>query len=434
MIAGSIGHPNAMRLTAVGEASATAGALAAMNELQHGSGILATEELTNVVDQVSYGQVSHERVGDRELTVYEVLDFTKPDTYYLVQTSFEIVAARKNEAAKMFYDHLFEIAPHTRKMFDNVDLAVQGSMLMNMIAAAVKGLDRLDELKPVLVELGKRHRLYGAQIEHYAAVEACLLHTIETANVRPNPTKIVLNIEEIVLSIEEIVLNIEEIVINVEEIVLTIEEIVINIEEIVLSIEEIVLNIIEPTVDVRWVISNAIKVLCDLRHPDRAFLPHRVPQDPQLSRVIRLVHHHLRQQRLHRLVRIAARAERRLLRECCVVEARDAGDQPLMRRVECGAQLIERHASAGVVRRRHHVRADPGVVPDRLLAHHREQLVAHRDHVAEDPVAVVRAAGGADDALFVRDSVQVLVGGPLGKLQLADNGLIEAHRKSSVIG
>jgi len=57
---------------------------------------------------------------------------------------------------------------------------VQGSMLMNMIASAVKGLDRLEELKPLLVELGRRHKTYGVHIEQYAAVEACLLYTIET--------------------------------------------------------------------------------------------------------------------------------------------------------------------------------------------------------------------------------------------------------------
>jgi hemoglobin-like flavoprotein len=51
---------------------------------------------------------------------------------------------------------------------------------MNMIAAAVKGLDRLDELKPVLADLGRRHAHYHVTIDQYAAVEACLLHTIST--------------------------------------------------------------------------------------------------------------------------------------------------------------------------------------------------------------------------------------------------------------
>jgi hemoglobin-like flavoprotein len=65
-------------------------------------------------------------------------------------------------------------------MFAHVDIEVQGAMLMNMIAAAVKGLDRLEELEPVLAELGARHRDYGVRIEHFAAVEECLLYTVAT--------------------------------------------------------------------------------------------------------------------------------------------------------------------------------------------------------------------------------------------------------------
>ncbi|HWW61357.1 MAG TPA: globin domain-containing protein, partial [Thermoanaerobaculia bacterium] len=180
MIVGSIGHPQHMRLTALGEPANVAASVAALNERFEGSGIMATEELINVVDlAVTHGHVSHERIGEREFTVYEILDFAKPDTHYLVQSSFELVAVRREEASRLFYEHLFRIAPQTRSMFAGVDMAVQGTMLMNMIAAAVKGLDRLDELKPVLVDLARRHATYGVQIEHYAAVEACLLYTLE---------------------------------------------------------------------------------------------------------------------------------------------------------------------------------------------------------------------------------------------------------------
>jgi hemoglobin-like flavoprotein len=59
-------------------------------------------------------------------------------------------------------------------------MRVQGEMLMNMLAIAVRGLDRLDELKPALADLGRRHASYGVVIPHYAVVEACLLHTVET--------------------------------------------------------------------------------------------------------------------------------------------------------------------------------------------------------------------------------------------------------------
>ena len=182
MIVGHMGHPDHQRLTAIGDAATIAFAVANANQY-HASSILATEELVNIVESdIATGHVVHELLAgrDREHALYEILDFAKPDTHYLVQTSFEKVAARKEEAAQLFYTKLFEIAPQVRPMFANVDINVQGVMLMNMVAAAVKGLDRLDELKPVLEDLGRRHAGYGVKIEHFAAVEACLMYMLKT--------------------------------------------------------------------------------------------------------------------------------------------------------------------------------------------------------------------------------------------------------------
>jgi serine/threonine protein kinase/hemoglobin-like flavoprotein/class 3 adenylate cyclase len=182
MIVGRIGHPDHAKVTAIGDGSTVAGSIAASNG-DHEPGILATEELINVIEgDIRTGHVNHlVPTGlQREYTVYEVVDFAKPDTHYLVQTSFEKVSVQRERASELFYQHLFEIAPHVRPMFANTNMQTQGAMLMNMIAAAVNGLDRLDELKPVLQDLGRRHIAYGVRVEHYAAVELCLLHTLET--------------------------------------------------------------------------------------------------------------------------------------------------------------------------------------------------------------------------------------------------------------
>ena len=181
MIVGHIGHPDHARLTAVGEAANVATGVAALAQ-QHDSHLLATEEIVNIVERdVVVGQATHEMIGgQREFTLYEVLDFAKPDTHYLVQSSFEQIFAKREEAARIFYSKLFAIAPQVEPMFAAVDLNVQGAMLMNMIAAAVRGLDRLEELKPQLEELGRRHKSYGVTVEHYAPVEECLLHTVST--------------------------------------------------------------------------------------------------------------------------------------------------------------------------------------------------------------------------------------------------------------
>lgn len=178
MIVGHLGHPEHAKLTAIGEAANVAGALAAMNE-SHGSHLLATEELVNVVEaELRLGHVSHDMLPQREVSVYEIVDFAKPDVHELVQTSFEIVYAKKEEAAATFYAKLFELAPEVRSMFSR-DMRVQGEMLMNMLSSAIRGLDKPEEIKAALQDLGRRHVAYGVQIQHYAIVEACLLYMIE---------------------------------------------------------------------------------------------------------------------------------------------------------------------------------------------------------------------------------------------------------------
>ena len=50
---------------------------------------------------------------------------------------------------------------------------------MNVIGMAVNGLDRLDELIPVVRNLGRRHAFYGVTHEHYSSVGSALIWTLE---------------------------------------------------------------------------------------------------------------------------------------------------------------------------------------------------------------------------------------------------------------
>src|SRR5580765_1579593 len=85
----------------------------------------------------------------------------------LVQQSFTTIAPIADDAAALFYRRLFELDPSLQPMFRG-DMAVQRKRLMQMITAAVKGLDRLDQLVPVVQDLGRRHAGYGVKDEHYA--------------------------------------------------------------------------------------------------------------------------------------------------------------------------------------------------------------------------------------------------------------------------
>jgi hemoglobin-like flavoprotein len=96
----------------------------------------------------------------------------------LVQSTFAKVAPIADAAAAMFYARLFELDPSLRPLF-TTDLAEQGRKLMQMIAVAVNGLDRLDELVPAVRQLGVRHARYGVEDRHYDTVAEALLWTLE---------------------------------------------------------------------------------------------------------------------------------------------------------------------------------------------------------------------------------------------------------------
>jgi hemoglobin-like flavoprotein len=100
-----------------------------------------------------------------------------PTQTALVQSSFAIIAPIADDAAALFYQRLFEIDPSLRRMFPE-DMTGQRKKLMQMLTAAVKGLDRLDQLVPVVQDLGRRHATYGVTDAHYDTVGAALLWTL----------------------------------------------------------------------------------------------------------------------------------------------------------------------------------------------------------------------------------------------------------------
>ena len=96
----------------------------------------------------------------------------------LVQDSFARIVPIADAAAALFYGRLFELDPSLQRMFRG-DMAEQRKKLMHMLTAAVKGLDHLDRLVPVVQDLGRRHAAYGVVDAHYDTVGAALLWTLE---------------------------------------------------------------------------------------------------------------------------------------------------------------------------------------------------------------------------------------------------------------
>ncbi len=101
-----------------------------------------------------------------------------PEQVNLVQQSFAKVAPISEQAAVMFYDRLFEIAPQVKAMFP-ADLTEQRKKLMATLAVVVNGLGNLGAVLPAASQLAIRHVGYGAKPEHYPVVGGALLWTLE---------------------------------------------------------------------------------------------------------------------------------------------------------------------------------------------------------------------------------------------------------------
>ena len=101
-----------------------------------------------------------------------------PDQVSLVQDSFAKVAPISEQAAVIFYDRLFEVAPAVKSMFP-ADLTEQRKKLMGTLAVVVNGLGNLGSVLPAASALAKRHVGYGAKPEHYPVVGSALLWTLE---------------------------------------------------------------------------------------------------------------------------------------------------------------------------------------------------------------------------------------------------------------
>jgi nitric oxide dioxygenase len=101
-----------------------------------------------------------------------------PDQVKIVQESFAKVAPISDQAATIFYDRLFEVAPSVKAMFPS-DMTEQRKKLMATLAVVVNGLSNLESVLPAASALAIRHVAYGAKAEHYPVVGGALLWTLK---------------------------------------------------------------------------------------------------------------------------------------------------------------------------------------------------------------------------------------------------------------
>ncbi len=95
-----------------------------------------------------------------------------------LKSSWGTVAEHGDEVPQHFYSTLFVAHPETRAMFPP-SMAAQRDKLVGALGYTVANVDDLDRLVPVLQQLGRDHRKFGVEADHYPLVGAALLSTLE---------------------------------------------------------------------------------------------------------------------------------------------------------------------------------------------------------------------------------------------------------------
>lgn len=95
-----------------------------------------------------------------------------------LQHSWGVVAKSGDEVPLYFYSHLFLAHPEVRELFP-VSMSGQRDKLVGALGRIVSNVNTIDDVVPFIQQLGRDHRRFSAVAQHYDAVGASLLATLQ---------------------------------------------------------------------------------------------------------------------------------------------------------------------------------------------------------------------------------------------------------------
>ncbi len=98
----------------------------------------------------------------------------------LIKNSYAKFLARAINNAGILYENLFEIAPETKKIFENTSNEKKSQMFVAIIRKIVKGIDEWDTVQKELEELAQQHKNYNLQPEYFQHLENSLIVTLKS--------------------------------------------------------------------------------------------------------------------------------------------------------------------------------------------------------------------------------------------------------------
>ena len=95
-----------------------------------------------------------------------------------LKSTWQDVILHGDDVALYFYSHLFVTHPEVRDMFP-LTMDAQRDRLVGALGRVVSNVDQLGEVVPYVEQLGRDHRRFSVVADHYDAVGASLLWTLQ---------------------------------------------------------------------------------------------------------------------------------------------------------------------------------------------------------------------------------------------------------------
>ncbi len=100
------------------------------------------------------------------------------DFKHLIQSLDQIVGP-KTKLTKRFYTLLFEEHPKLKPLFQNTERTTLEAHLMDSLIFSIHNLKNPEVLYPALSELGRKHRDYGVQPEHFPVFPTVMIKALK---------------------------------------------------------------------------------------------------------------------------------------------------------------------------------------------------------------------------------------------------------------